>query len=90
MALPRHAHALRHTCANELLRSGATIADVQRLLGHASIKTTSIYLSSDEQRQEDVITHRDRERLAIDEDLDTPTLTAPLSPSVRAGRPGGP
>jgi site-specific recombinase XerC len=66
----RHAHALRHTCANELLRSGATIADVQRLLGHASIKTTSIYLSSDGQRQEDVITHRDRERLTIDEDLD--------------------
>ena len=66
----RHAHALRHTCANELLRSGATIADVQRLLGHASIKTTSIYLSSDEQRQEDVITHRDRKRLTIDDDLD--------------------
>jgi len=39
---------------NELLRSGATIADVQRLLGHASIKTTSVYLASDQQRQEDV------------------------------------
>jgi site-specific recombinase XerD len=66
----RHAHALRHTCANELLRSGATIADVQRLLGHASIKTTSIYLSSDEQRQEDVITHRERGRIALDDDVD--------------------
>ena len=66
----RHPHALRHTCANELLRSGATIADVQRMLGHASIKTTSIYLASDQQRQEDVITHRDRDRLILDDDLD--------------------
>jgi integrase/recombinase XerC len=66
----RHPHALRHTCATLLLRSGATLADVQRLLGHASVKTTSIYLASDEQRQEDVITRRDRGRLTLDEDLD--------------------
>ena len=66
----RHPHALRHTCATLLLRSGATLADVQRLLGHASIKTTSIYLDSDEQRQEAVITRRERGRLTLDEDLD--------------------
>ena len=66
----RHAHALRHTCATELLRSGATIADVRTLLGHASVKTTSIYLASDAQRQEDVIARRERGRLILDEDLD--------------------
>ncbi len=66
----RHPHALRHTCATLLLRSGATLADVQRLLGHASVKTTSIYLASDEQRQEDVITRRERGRLTLDEDID--------------------
>ena len=66
----RHPHALRHTCATELLRSGATIADVQRLLGHASVKSTSIYLASDQQRQEDVIAQRERGRLTLDEDLD--------------------
>jgi site-specific recombinase XerD len=66
----RHPHALRHTCARELLRTGATIADVQRLLGHASIKTTSIYLTSDEQRQEDAVVRRERGRLTLDEDLD--------------------
>ncbi len=66
----RHPHALRHTCATELLRSGATLADVQRLLGHASVKTTSIYLASDEERQEDVIARRERGRLRLDEDLD--------------------
>jgi integrase len=63
----RHPHALRHTCARELLRAGATIADV---LGHASIKTTSIYLTSDEQRQEDAVIRRERGRLPLDEDLD--------------------
>ena len=42
----RHPHALRHTCATELLRAGATIADVRVFLGHASVKTTSVYLAS--------------------------------------------
>jgi site-specific recombinase XerD len=51
-------------------RAAATIADVQHLLGHASVKTTSIYLASDEQRQEDVIARRERGRLALDEDLE--------------------
>lgn len=66
----RHPHALRHTCATELLREGATIADVRTFLGHASVKTTSIYLASDEQRQEDIVERRERGRNAIDEDLD--------------------
>jgi len=29
-----------------------TLADVRRLLGHGSVKTTSIYLDSDGERQE--------------------------------------
>ena len=51
----RHPHALRHTCATELLRAGATIADVRVLLGHASVKATSIYPSSGGERQEHVV-----------------------------------
>lgn len=35
-----------------------------------SVKTTSIYLAADEQRQEDVITRRERGWLTLDEDLD--------------------
>lgn len=64
----RHPHALRHTCATELLRAGATIADVRVFLGHASVKTTSIYLASGEDRQEHVVALRERGRPTLDTD----------------------
>ena len=38
------------------------------MLGHASTKTTSIYLASDEQRQEDVVAPRELGVLTFDED----------------------
>ena len=66
----RHPHALRHTCATELLRAGATIADVRVFLGHASVKTTSIYLASGEDRQEHVVQLRERQRPTLDDDRD--------------------
>jgi integrase/recombinase XerD len=36
-------HALRHTCATELVRGGADIRHVQELLGHRSVETTAVY-----------------------------------------------
>ncbi len=38
------AHALRHTCAEIAIANGATIQQVQQLLRHKSIETTTIYL----------------------------------------------
>lgn len=39
-----HPHLLRHSYASELLEDGYSIIEVQRLLGHEDIETTSIYL----------------------------------------------
>ena len=39
-----HPHTLRHAGASELLCRGFTLADVQRILGHSNVSTTSVYL----------------------------------------------
>ena len=36
-------HTLRHACATDMLRAGASIQDVSRILGHARLMTTQIY-----------------------------------------------
>lgn len=41
-----HFHALRHTFAKSMEKSGATISEIQQRLGHASAATTSIYLAA--------------------------------------------
>jgi integrase/recombinase XerC len=42
-----HTHSLRHTFATNLIRSGADVATVQQLLGHANLQATARYLHSD-------------------------------------------
>ena len=37
-------HALRHTFGTQALDSGASIVEVQRLMGHRSLETTKRYL----------------------------------------------
>lgn len=39
-----HAHMLRHTYATHLLEDGVSIIAVQKLLGHANIESTMVYL----------------------------------------------
>jgi site-specific recombinase XerD len=40
-------HVLRHTCAMNLLQSGTDVATIALWLGHASTKSTDIYLHAD-------------------------------------------
>jgi len=44
IAIRCHPHLLRHTFASELLEDGYSIIEVQRLMGHAHVSTTAIYL----------------------------------------------
>lgn len=39
----RSMHALRHSCANHMLDEGATLPEVQQMLGHSSIRNTEVY-----------------------------------------------
>lgn len=43
--LPRKVttHSIRHACATEMLRGGASVRHVQELLGHSSLTTTQVY-----------------------------------------------
>ncbi len=42
-------HWLRHTCATLALKDGVPLNAVQRLLGHASLTTTSVYVTEQEE-----------------------------------------
>lgn len=42
-------HWLRHTCATLALKDGVPLNAVQRLLGHASLTTTSVYVTEHEE-----------------------------------------
>lgn len=42
-----HAHALRHHYATRLIRNGAGVLQVSKLLGHARADTTQVYVSLD-------------------------------------------
>lgn len=55
----QHPHVLRHTMATRWRRRGRDLETLRRQLGHASMKTTQIYLTGD-------TAHEDAEVLAFD------------------------
>ncbi len=57
-------HVLRHTYATSLIRDGVTLEAVRRLMGHASVQTTQIYLHVTDPELEATIWRRGEERQA--------------------------
>ena len=44
-----HPHILRHSFATELIRGGANLIAVKEMMGHATIKSTEVYINLDTQ-----------------------------------------
>lgn len=62
-------HQFRHSCASDLLDSGVTLPDVQRILGHAVICSTMRYTHiSGDQRARAIAKHPINQILHVDSD----------------------
>jgi hypothetical protein len=56
---------LRHTFCTHLADAGADVGVIRELAGHADIRTTTIYTAVNDERLEDAIAGRRRDRLRL-------------------------
>jgi site-specific recombinase XerD len=64
-------HQFRHTCASDLLESGVSLPEVQQLLGHATVVTTTRYLQiADPERAKAVKLHPLNDYLGLPEQVE--------------------
>jgi integrase/recombinase XerD len=47
-----HPHVFRHTLAQNMLDNGASLEEVQNILGHENIGTTQVYAQVSEERKQ--------------------------------------
>jgi site-specific recombinase XerD len=60
---PASVHTLRHCFATHLLESGCDVYYIQRLMGHSSVRTTSVYLHVTRKNLTDIVSPIDMQDL---------------------------
>jgi site-specific recombinase XerD len=63
----RTPHVLRHTFCTHLADAGADVGVIRELAGHADIRTTTVYTAVNDERLEDAIAGRRRDRLRVEQ-----------------------